>query len=127
MEIERLAVALRQSWSAETAYGGVEWTADNPARGQCVVSSLVVQDYLGGDLVRFAVEGEDLREKHYANVMDGVLVDVTRGQYEGMGVTMKEHRPERGTFDSLRERVLADEDTARRYELLKKRVEEAFV
>ncbi len=118
MEIEKLTQALRASWSAETAYNPAEWSPENPARGQCVVSSLIVQDILGGELVRFAVEYRGNQEKHYANVVDGALIDVTRSQYGSEG-TFVESMPDLGEFTSLRERVLSDADTVRRYELLR--------
>lgn len=68
--------ALQESWSATTSYEADEnWNPENPARGQCVVSSLVVQDYFGGDIVRYAVIGEGIDETHYFNILDnGTLI-----------------------------------------------------
>ena len=75
---------LQESWSATTSYESDEnWSPENPARGQCVVSSLVVQDYFGGDIVRYAVTGEGIDETHYFNVLeDGTVLDTTRSQYK---------------------------------------------
>jgi hypothetical protein len=119
-----LLTALHGAWNAKTGYANENWSADNPARGQCVVTSLVVQDYLGGDLVRFAVTGEGINEKHYCNVLeDGTLIDVTRSQYR-IPVTMRLDPVDLKNFSSMRERRLADEETHTRYEYLKKRVAE---
>ena len=121
IDIHTLITALKHSWSAETAYDTTDWSPQNPARGQCAVSSLVVQDYLGGELVRFASEFDGRKEKHYANIIEGALLDVTRSQFPDDAVLVVSH-PDLGEFASLRERMLADEDTKRRYKLLKERV-----
>lgn len=48
-----------------------------------MVSSLVAQDYFGGDSVRYAVKGDGIDEMHYCNLLeDGVLLDTTRSQYQ---------------------------------------------
>ena len=80
----------------------------------------MVQDILGGDLVRFAVDNQGAHEKHFANVINGALLDVTRSQY-GMEGTFTESMPDLAEFPNLRERLLSDIDTARRYKLLKQR------
>jgi hypothetical protein len=46
LELEK---ALFQAWSLESSS---KWIANNPAAGQCGVTALVVQDRLGGDILR---------------------------------------------------------------------------
>jgi hypothetical protein len=46
---------LRSAWS--TATGG-KWRPDNPACGQCSVTALVLQDLLGGDILKTSVKGQ---------------------------------------------------------------------
>ena len=41
--------ALIRSWSIETSS---KWTIENPAKGQCGVTALVVQDIYGGEIKR---------------------------------------------------------------------------
>ena len=61
--IEQLTSALHSAWSAETGYADIgAWNDQNPARGQCVTSSLVMQDYLGGDIIRYAVNGDNIND-----------------------------------------------------------------
>lgn len=87
--IKQITAALQKSWSADTSVWGDELPADNPARGQCVVSSLVVQDYLGGDLYRVQAMGDGINEKHYYNVLDdGTVIDTTRSQYKDLVVSL---------------------------------------
>lgn len=120
--LSELTAALRKAWSAETSSWGGKWLPDNPARGQCIASSLVVQDYYGGGLVRFAVRGEGIRENHYCNLLDdGTLLDATRSQYK-VSVTLLMHPVDLSRFSSLREKRLDDEEIRAQYEVLKRRV-----
>lgn len=76
--------AIRDSWSAESSEHFEEWTPDNPAFGQCDVSSLIAWEYLGGELVlsQVFVNGE-MTEHHYWNRVDGLDLDLTREQFTG--------------------------------------------
>lgn len=117
---------LQKSWSATTSYERDEnWSSENPARGQCVVSSLIVQDYFGGDIVRYAITSEGIDETHYFNVLeDGTVLDTTRSQYKDKQVSMAE-KPidlKKNGFGSVRERCLADKETNYRYGILKESV-----
>ncbi|AHB42453.1 YunG [Candidatus Saccharibacteria bacterium RAAC3_TM7_1] len=122
-----LLKAMQDSWGPETSLAGDKLPSDNPARGQCVVSSLVVQDFLGGDIVRVHVTGDGIDENHYFNKLaDGTAIDVTRKQYEDKPITLVDHPPdlESNGYSSMRERCLADDDTRRRYMLLKGMVDQ---
>lgn len=121
--LENLITALEASWGADTAFTKSDWSSENPARGQCVVSSLVVQDYFGGDLLKYSVTGKGIEESHYFNqIADGNIVDVTKGQYN-FPVSMKPSTVSYVGFASIREKRLSDDDTRQRYRLLKDRVE----
>ena len=116
--------ALQSSWAKDTAFDPKEWSESNKARGQCVVSSLVIQDYLGGDLVRYSVDEGDLHETHYANRLDsGVILDTTASQYTEP-VTMRIKPVDLKDFSSVREKRLANNSTRKRYEILKARVDQ---
>lgn len=72
------------SWTSATSAGSLPWKADNPSRGQCDVTSLVVLEYLGGDL-QFApvFQGEVQVEHHYWNLLDdGEILDLTGQQFQ---------------------------------------------
>lgn len=121
--VDELVAALHASWAADTAFDASDWSPDNPARGHCVVSALVVQDYLGGDLQRYEVEGE-VRETHYVNMLNhGAILDATGSQYDGLKVHLTPTATDLKGFASIREKRLADESTRRRYEMLKTRVQ----
>ena len=46
---KRIYEALIKSWSIETSS---KWTIENPAKGQCGVTALVVQDICGGKIIK---------------------------------------------------------------------------
>ena len=117
VELSDLLAAVRRSWSARTSVDGSAWTPLNPARGQCAVTALVIQDHLGGGLRRCASP----TGSHYYNLLDdGTVLDATAGQF-GPGF---EH-------DDVRERsrdyVLSFPDTRQRYGWLRHAVDEVLV
>ena len=76
---------LRSAWGPDTCdpHDLDDWRPDNPARGQCGVTALVVQDLLGGDLVLGEVYVAQARVgHHYWNRLpDGRAVDYTADQF----------------------------------------------
>lgn len=120
--LQELSEALQASWHADTAYDFKEWNPENKARGQCVVSSLVVQDYFGGELVGYEITEGQFHETHYVNQLpDGTIIDTTASQYTSP-VSMRRKPVNVGEFTSVREKRLADTPTAARYGILKHRV-----
>ena len=123
--ILELARALQASWPVDAKNDIWQgWTPDNPSRGQCVPSSLVVQDYFGGDIVRYRMTADGINETHYFNVLqDGTVIDTTASQYK-FSVIMKPDPVDlaKNNYESMRERCLADDETRERYEILKSRV-----
>ena len=71
----RLIDALKSSWSLESSS---KWTQDNPALGQCGVTALVVQDFLGGEILKTEY-GEIW---HFYNLIDDEPVDFTKSQFD---------------------------------------------
>lgn len=47
IKVKIIYEALIKSWSIETSS---KWTSENPAKGQCGVTALVVQDIYGGKI-----------------------------------------------------------------------------
>ena len=115
--------ALRASWSLDTAEADDGWTPGNPSRGQCDVTSLVVHDLFGGDVLVADVfrEGERVEAHMWNRLPGGMEVDLTRDQFrngEVIGEPSVRRRPE--LFDP-------DHPRYHRYEaylVLARRVEE---
>lgn len=81
VDLEMLQKAIRVCWDKDTCYPPMqdEWSEDNPACGQCYAVTLVVNDYLGGDILRYYFdEGAD----HFCNLIEGEVVDLTREQFD---------------------------------------------
>ncbi|MEY9183939.1 hypothetical protein ABIG06_005514 [Bradyrhizobium sp. USDA 326] len=66
---------LRKAWSLSTAR---QWTANNPAAGQCNVTALLVQELFGGDLLKTPLPAGD----HFYNRIEGRRYDFTASQFD---------------------------------------------
>lgn len=102
-----------RSWNRYTSATPEEWSKANPARGQCAVTALIVQDVAGGGLLRALVNGES----HYWNLLpNGVEIDLTLQQFG----------PDPEITPPIEERdriyVLSFPETRRRYRLLLQRL-----
>jgi hypothetical protein len=79
----QLQLAIERAWSRETSDDPDEWCEENPSRGQCAVTALVVRDLLGGDVLIADVFREAIAvERHAWNrLASGIEIDLTRGQF----------------------------------------------
>ncbi|MGW0909445.1 YunG family protein [Streptomyces sp. NPDC002853] len=116
-DIER---AVRSSWSDETCTPEFRsrWTKDNPARDQCGVTAMVLNDLLGGELIRGEVHIDGVRvDYHWWNRLGmRIDIDLTREQFrpeeivtEGIVIArppVTEWRRLREEYELLRDRVL---------------------
>lgn len=109
---------LKNCWCAETCAARMrgDWSKENATLGQCSITSFLVQDELGGEVL-----GVPLRDGgvHCFNRVDGAVFDLTSEQFGGRTLDYTD------CFPQTRERHFAeDPDKLRRYELLKKLYEE---
>ena len=81
--LAQLEGAIRAAWSEDTASEDNDWTPDNPSCGQCDITTLVVHDLLGGEVLSADVYLEGIRvEAHMWNRLpSGIEVDLTREQF----------------------------------------------
>jgi hypothetical protein len=104
--------ALSQSWSEDTSADPENWSEETPALGQCAVTALIVQELLGGDLLRGEVRGTS----HYWNLLpSGGELDLTRYQFGS-------HVQPGSVETRSRDYVLAFPDTRARYGRLRGKV-----
>ncbi|MGA5816932.1 YunG family protein [Kitasatospora sp. NPDC094028] len=116
-DIER---AIRSSWGVDTCAPEdlAHWRPDNPARGQCGVTAMVVHDLLGGELMMGEVHVGGVRtDLHWWNrFATGVEIDLTREQFgpdELVGPGRPVARPARpgrlqAQYELLRHRVVTE-------------------
>jgi hypothetical protein len=108
------------SWGRDTCdpHDLDDWRPDNPSRGQCGVTALIVQELLGGDLVLGEVFAGGVKVgHHYWNRLPGGRdVDFTAGQFHPgevvTGGAVQQRPPDaprrcREQYELLRGRVLA--------------------
>lgn len=103
----RILAALYHSWSIVTAS---QWQPDSPASGQCNVTTILVHDLFGGEILKTPLEAGD----HYYNRIDGARFDFTASQFAeaidyadivsdraaaGAGVTRHEYTTLRTAFE----------------------------
>lgn len=72
--ISALMEDIEAAWSLESSKS---WTPANPAKGQCSVTSLVVQEIFGGGILTTKTTGGT----HFYNRINGVRHDLTVSQF----------------------------------------------
>jgi hypothetical protein len=73
-KIFELKNVLMKVWSIESSS---KWTPENPAKGQCGVTALVVNDIFGGEIMKtLTPEGW-----HFYNKINGQRYDLTESQF----------------------------------------------
>lgn len=90
---EQVLQWLREAWSAESS---TLWKEASPARGQCGVTALVVQDRFGGEILKTPTQNG----MHFYNHIDGERHDLTAEQFD--------ERPNYLDLPSDREEAFAD-------------------
>lgn len=107
MKISELKRIIEMSWSRETCYpmSCDGWSIDNPSLGQGVITALVVNDFMGGKIMRCMCG--DI--SHYYNIINGEVVDLTKEQFNGLVPDYD------NSIERTREYVLSNEDTKSRY------------
>lgn len=94
---DRVRSALEKAWSIDTAK---QWSQENPANGQCNVTSAVIHDLFGGEILRTRYPNV----WHYYNHIDGKRCDLTDSQF----VRPDARFPAPESYDN----ELSDRDTA---------------
>ena len=86
--VEELRYLLRLIVDAQTSHAPEQWKPENPFRGHCIVVSLIVQDFFGGDLLCASLQGLRFEGSvilagcHCWNHLpDGAEVDLTIEQF----------------------------------------------
>ncbi|REB76097.1 YunG family protein [Bacillus sp. 522_BSPC] len=75
IQIKEIKKALLKSWSLESSS---KWSLNNPAKGQCGVTALVVNDLLGGEIKKTKLpEGW-----HFYNFINKKRCDLTATQFK---------------------------------------------
>ncbi|WP_025619515.1 YunG family protein [Salinispora cortesiana] len=120
VNVELLRPMFQTAWGPDTCdpHDLADWRPENPARGQCGTTALVVQELLGGELILGEVHVEGVKTGfHWWNRLpDGTDVDLTAGQFHPgeivTGGAVRRREPGtplkrcRGQYELLGHRVL---------------------
>lgn len=104
----------------ETSSNPAGWNPKNPLHGHCAVVSLLAQDLFGGELLRISLDGTvfaEMKSYYYNRLPGGEAYDFTRAQF---GNQFPYHRMIIGETRA-RAYLLSNAETAKRYELLRKK------
>jgi hypothetical protein len=103
--------SISRVWSGDTSSPTDAWSTSNPAQNHCSITSLVVQDHFGGEILTTKTLGGT----HFYNLVDGKKWDLTVSQFA-------EPVPYDDTLSS-REAALAD-TSGQKYALLTERLKQ---
>ena len=80
--LAELETAIRSSWSQETSADPDEWTADNPSRGECDATAVVLRSYLGGEILVADIlcDGRRVERHAWNRLPSGLTLDLARDQ-----------------------------------------------
>lgn len=112
MNIKNIQKVLLECYSKDLCYPNVQcdWNENNRCFGMCAITSLIINDYFGGDICKIYVDGIS----HYFNLIENNIVDLTKDQFNHE-IDYKDYK----IMD--REKILTD-DTKNRYITLKARL-----
>lgn len=112
MNIENIKEILLECYSKDLCYPKVqnEWNDNNKCFGMCAITSLIINNYFGGNICKIYVEGIS----HYYNLIEDKIIDLTSSQFN-CDIDYKNYQ----IVDS--KKILTD-DTKRRYNVLKERL-----
>lgn len=115
MNIVLLKQLLYLSWDYETCSPGLKnkWNIENPSLGQCAITALIANDYLGGKIMRCMSS----TGSHYYNLIDDIIIDLTKEQFMGERPQYEE------SLEKTRDYLLSNEDTKKRYLILKEKIQ----
>lgn len=119
MIINEIKDIIEMSWTKETCISGLkeEWNSNNPGIGQCDITTLIINDFMGGKIMRCTA----YNGSHYYNLINGEIIDLTVEQFNGNIPDYREGE------ERTREYLLSNEDTKNRYLLLLNNVKDNFI
>ncbi len=112
MNIENMQKVLLECYSKNLCYPKVQegWSEFNKCFGMCAITSLVINDYFGGDICKIHVDGIC----HYFNLVEDKIIDLTSSQFN--------HEIDYKDYQIVDRQKLLTDDTKNRYNILKTRL-----
>lgn len=117
MTIENIKEVLLDCYSKDLCYPKVQanWTTTNKSYGMCAITSLIINDYFGGDICKIYVD--DI--SHYYNLIDNEIIDLTKSQFN--------HEVDYSNYEIVERNTILTNDTTARYNLLKEKLQKKLL
>ncbi len=117
MNIENIQKVLLECYSKDLCYPKIQdnWNEFNKCFGMSTITSLIINDYFGGDICKIHVDGIS----HYFNLAEDKIIDLTSSQFN-CEIDYKDYQ----IID--RQKILTI-DTKNRYNILKARLIKALL
>lgn len=80
--LDLFALLLQIGWEESTCANNFKWSQEKPYVGQSAATAVLVQRWFGGDICSISYSSKT----HYFNIIDGVIVDLTRGELQNTPV-----------------------------------------
>ena len=112
MNIKTIKKALLECYSKNMCYYKVQdnWNENNKCLGMCAITSLIINDYFGGDICKMHID--DI--SHYFNLIDNKIVDLTSSQFND--------EINYDDYQIIDRNKILTEDTKQRYNKLKSKL-----
>ena len=112
MSIENIKEVLLECYSKDLCYPKVqnEWNDVNKCFGMCAITSLIINDYFGGDICKIYVDGIS----HYFNLIEDKIIDLTSSQFN-CDIDYK-------NYQIVDREIILTDDTKHRCNVLKERL-----
>lgn len=112
MNIENIQKTLSECYSKDLCYPKVqdEWNANNKCSGMCTITSLIINDYFGGDICKVYID----EISHYYNLIENKIIDLTSSQFN--------HEIDYKDYQIVDRQKILTINTKNRYNILKTRL-----
>lgn len=112
MNIENIQKLLLECYSKDLCYPKVShnWNENNKYFGMCAITSLIINDYFGGDICKIHVD----KVSHYFNLIENQIIDLTASQFN--------HDINYNDYQIVDRKTILTKDTNQRYETLKSKL-----
>tara|TARA_B100002003_G_C13629173_1_gene322005 strand:+ start:85 stop:462 length:378 start_codon:yes stop_codon:yes gene_type:complete len=117
ISLKQVESAIKNSWDRETCHYKFLWDDKElpESAGHCRVVSLIVQDFMGGEIMYSYIRGNPKWDHYWNKLPNGKEVDLTKDQFPK---NIKFVKPK----IISRKEALSSKRTQTGYEILKKRV-----
>lgn len=80
MILEEVTKIIELSFGKETCYPSLreKWNEENKTLGHCAITALIINDFLGGKIMRCMCE----TGSHYYNLINNEIIDLTVSQFK---------------------------------------------